>query len=522
MPFDRLCKQVVRFNDPPWCIAASPECVGDVPCTPKPPHEPWHFPSCPIHVQFENYYSRPPMPPPPFPPKPPPPPPAPPPSVPPPYPPEAFSVDVRLSISESGLPSSVTGQAFADAVRTEVLKSLHATEQQDALMDTQLLVSGRLTVELTDGGDATRAALLEVAKVHACGSYSPACAVEVVLGGRGPSGRQLQVPTTTELVVLITRPLDHPPAPPPPSPPPKPPPPPSLPPPPRPPPGALEFDTYSYEETAGSTASLVRAQAAAAAAAAEATADGKTAVEAKAAAQVDDGAGATLRSVPTLIDPLKLSAERVMSEVASLTSKALAEAQPGLVVAPATSAFTSALVVGHVVSPGTDESNVAAAADAIRAAVATDLGVSDASAVATDLLQVHRPPPPPPAFPPLPASPPLPPEVPPGFPSYPPNDLWYRRYFGEGTNIVGDKCDPECYSGCYESLWSHPYTWGEGARPRIQLVTSPLCCCCCCCCCCCSSRMLNPSILSCAQSIVLGPMGAGRCAACLDGRPTSR
>lgn len=103
---------------------------------------------------------------------------------------------------------------------------------------------------------------------------------------------------------------------------------------------------------------------------------------------------------------------------------------------------------------------ISAMANDVKVLVANDLGMRP-SLIDVQTLAAHLPPPRPPSLPPPPSVPPPPPSVPPGSPAAPPPSpeippgQWFTRYT--------EDCDPECYGGCFSSLWSEIYTWhGQG------------------------------------------------------------
>ena len=303
-------------------------------------------------------------------------------------------------------------------------QALHEDEQTTALFQPEIVVTGQLTFRLAASTEATPEALLEAARAEACPGYSPGCTVALQSVLQSTSGRRLTGSSSGEIDVtlVVSRALNFPHAPPPPLPPPQPP---------AAPEASIEA-TYSYNDFSGG------------------------------GEEIAYGYDSSNQLTPQLSDPLKEASTHLLSLMVAKVSKRFESAVgSGALLAQPTTALTDVAVEGRLASYGTDQAGIESAANTIRAAVATDLGLTDVYGVAAEKLLVYMPPPPPPQIPPSPFSPPHPPMVPPGWPTLPPNDLWYRRYFGEATNSIGDKCDTDCYGGCYESEWSHPYTWGE-------------------------------------------------------------
>ena len=403
---------VVRFNQMPWCLqfgvwgswtsnALDPMTHAWSVTDTEGAPGPNHYPTCAAASFFWHLWADPPSPPPPSPPKPPPPPPAPPPSIPPPHAPRMYSVGVEMELDAASLPAGTTGSAIIASMKKQTIAAMHPQEQDGASQAGDAVIAISGEVTIELLDDSAATRVQVMAAAREHACGTSPVDCSVTLSAANVKGRRL----ATTLTLKVTRPLVLPQAPPTPPPPPTPP--------------NLLGPTYSYEAPDPVP---------------------------KYAAQYNE-AGDTFDAA------LGTSASTLLSTIAARTNEAL----PGLVDAEAAASTVQQISVrAQLETNGDETTDLSTEGGNVKMRVANELGV-DNSKVTLKKFESYHPPMPPPASPPLPGSPPMPPHVPPLFPNWPPTDRWYTR--------VHEGCDPDCYGGCIQSMWSNIYTWGDDGFP---------------------------------------------------------
>ena len=403
---------VIRFNEMPWCLQFGVwgAWTND---NFDPQTHPWsvanfqgapgpnHYPTCNAYSYFQHQWADPPSPPPPSPPKPPPPPPSPPPAIPPPHPPRMYSVNVEVAIEADALPSATSSTSLIASLRKSTIASMSAEEQDSASQVGDATVAVSGDLTIELLDDSDATRLQVMAAAREQACHSYTVPGSCTVTLVGSTRRRL---AATTLTIKVTRPLVFPHAPPAPPPPPRPP--------------NLLGATYSYE-----------------------------------APEVPTYSAAANEAGDTINAPISTSAATLLSTIAARTTEAL----PGLVDATQTASTVSEVSVSaQVEALALGAGDLSSEGANVQSRVASELGI-DNSKMTLKKIDSYRPPMPPPALPPKPGAPPMPPHVPPMFPNWPPTDRWYTR--------VDEGCDPDCYGGCIQSMWSNIYTWGDDGFP---------------------------------------------------------
>jgi len=395
---EKRSSAVLHVEGPPNCLSLRPfdPCGG-------------------VTSNWNAFYAPPPLPPPPSPPLPPPPPPSPDPPPSPPPPPElplGYLAAITLAFPASVL-GNLTGSAVLASLETHTIGVLPAEEKATVSVTADVLVTASVPVLVAgDIYDSTyQQSLLDGAAAAVCRGLASLCTIAVV---------------------------DWPPAPPTP--------PPSA-------PGAVGASSVR-SITLSVRRSVYAAQAAPSPPVTpEPLEDNGT----------DDVVGDVYvpsprvggRDAPTdVLSPLLASWNASLGTMAQALVSAL-PASAGATLEALWPTLESIELAATLAALGNDQSNVAASAASIGAAVAADLGLAPSDLLTT--IQVAYPPSPPPGVPPPPLRPPTPPEMPPGSPSAPPNSDIGIHPYTEGCDVMA------CPHGCYSSAWSNMWTWhGQG------------------------------------------------------------